>query len=71
VSGHFPALHLGGSFADSYRSGQLAGELALGARGLSTPRLIAPQLSDQLLLNRAFGLDVDDVVGGFVAHASG
>jgi hypothetical protein len=33
--------------------------------------LIAPQLSDQILLNRALGVDVDEVVDGFVAHASG
>ena len=70
MSGHFPALQLGGSFADIYRSGQLAGEPALGARCRSTPRLFAPQISDRFLLNPAFGVDVDEVVDGFVAHAS-
>ncbi len=49
VSGKFTALHLGRSFADIDRSGQLAGELALGPRGRSAFGLLAPQVSDQLI----------------------
>jgi hypothetical protein len=38
VSGHFPVLHLGGSFADIDRSGQLAGELGASTRGGTAAR---------------------------------
>ena len=70
VARDFTAIDLGRPFSDVDGTRQATGELALGSRCRAALRPLSSQVRDQLLLESTFRVEVNEVVDGFVAHAS-
>jgi hypothetical protein len=70
MTGDLPKPHLSGALADIDRAVQLPGALPLGVWRWAAPGFLASQIGNLLHLHLPFAVNLDEIVDGFVVHAS-